>query len=112
MDPDTMQVSIASPYPGTEFYEYCKKNGYLKTGNMLSASGHQLCNIEYPDLPAEEIILWTEKFYKQFYFRPRVILKIVKKMLQDPAERNRRLREGLQFFKTMRSRRKYAQKSC
>ncbi|GJQ50015.1 MAG: hopanoid biosynthesis associated radical SAM protein HpnJ [Candidatus Kuenenia stuttgartiensis] len=112
MDPDTMQVSIASPYPGTEFYDYCEKNGYLKTGTMLSSSGHQLCNIEYPDLPAEEIILWTEKFYKKFYFRPRIILRIVKKMLQDPVERKRRLREGRQFFKTMRSRRKYTKKSC
>tara|TARA_Y100000310_G_scaffold295590_1_gene327107 strand:- start:757 stop:2220 length:1464 start_codon:yes stop_codon:yes gene_type:complete len=32
-DPSFLQVSYATPYPGTSFYEYCKKNNLLATNN-------------------------------------------------------------------------------
>ncbi|NMX21166.1 B12-binding domain-containing radical SAM protein, partial [ANME-1 cluster archaeon GoMg4] len=27
--PDILQVAVASPFPGTEFYEWCRENEYL-----------------------------------------------------------------------------------
>jgi radical SAM superfamily enzyme YgiQ (UPF0313 family) len=49
--PDILQVSVASPFPGTEFYSYCKGNGYLLTddpNNYLDRQGHQKAVISYP----------------------------------------------------------------
>ena len=40
---DIPQVSVASPFPGTEFYDWCKENGDLLTegleGGVLIALG-------------------------------------------------------------------------
>ncbi len=42
LDNETIQVSIAHPYPGTEFYDYAKKNNLISIGNMTDEVGHQL----------------------------------------------------------------------
>ena len=34
LDNETIQVSIAHPYPGTEFYDYARKNDLFSIGNM------------------------------------------------------------------------------
>jgi hypothetical protein len=43
--------------------------------------------------------------YRKFYFRPKVILPIVREMLGDPQMLRRRLREGAEFFSYLRERR-------
>ena len=45
LDCETIQVSIAHPYPGTEFYDFVERNGYLTKETMTDAEGHQLPNI-------------------------------------------------------------------
>ncbi|MCX6624275.1 MAG: hopanoid biosynthesis associated radical SAM protein HpnJ, partial [Acidobacteria bacterium] len=72
MDTETIQVSIAHPYPGTEFYDYVKKNNLITLDSMTDESGHQLPNIIYPGLDRAELVEWVEKFYGEYYFRPRV----------------------------------------
>ncbi len=45
--PEVLQVSVASPFPGTEFYEWCKEGGYLLTDDpneYLDDQGHQKGN--------------------------------------------------------------------
>ena len=42
--PELLQVSVASPFPGTEFYEWARANGYLVTDDpneYLDEQGHQ-----------------------------------------------------------------------
>ena len=48
LDTETIQVSIAHPYPGTEFYDYVKKNNLITIDSMTDETGHQLPNIIYP----------------------------------------------------------------
>ena len=38
LDVDTIQVSIAHPYPGTEFYDHVKKNGLITIDSMTDES--------------------------------------------------------------------------
>jgi radical SAM superfamily enzyme YgiQ (UPF0313 family) len=106
VDPDTIQVSLASPYPGTEMYEWCKKNGYLVENNLVSGSGYQKCSVNYPEMSSEEIYNSLAKFYRRFYFRPRFMAKTVWKMMRDWEEMKRRLREGYQFFQFIARRNK------
>jgi hopanoid biosynthesis associated radical SAM protein HpnJ len=105
MNPETIQVSLASPYPGTHFYDYVRDNGFLVEDVYNDASGYQRCTVGYPGLSAEEIFDAVERFYRKYYFRPRYFLKAVKKMARSADERKRMLREAGEFLSTMRKRR-------
>ena len=63
LDTETIQVSIAHPYPGTEFYDYVKNNGLITIDSMTDETGHQLPNIIYPGLDRGELVEWVERFY-------------------------------------------------
>ena len=39
LDTETIQVSIAHPYPGTEFYDYVKKNDLITIDSMTDEIG-------------------------------------------------------------------------
>ncbi len=108
MDCETIQVSLASPYPGTELFEYVTANGFLAVDPMLDKAGYQKCTITYPGLSNDEIYQAVERFYRNFYFRPRYIFKAVRKMISSPEECKRLLKEGKQFLSTMRARRAQA----
>ena len=108
MNPETIQVSLASPYPGTAFYDYAVDNGYIRPEDLVDETGYQKCVINYPNLPGEEIFAAVEKFYTSYYLRPRYIFKAVKKMARDSDERKRMWQEGKDFFRTMRTRRQIA----
>lgn len=112
MDPETIQVSLASPYPGTAFYDHALENGFIKPEDMVDETGYQKCVINYPNLSGEEIFSTVEKFYTSYYLRPRYIFKAVKKMARDSDERKRMWQEGKDFFRTMRTRRQMAPKSA
>ncbi len=105
IDPDTIQVSIATPYPGTELYEEAKRNGWLVSEDVVS-DGIQIPALEYENLSKEEIFLAVERFYNRFYFRPKPILRIIKTMITDLDMCKRRLREAKEFFSFMRERKK------
>jgi radical SAM superfamily enzyme YgiQ (UPF0313 family) len=105
MDCETIQVSLASPYPGTELFDYVTANGYLAVDPLLDEAGYQKCTVQYPNLSADEIYQSVERFYRSFYFRPRYIFKSVRKMLTSAEECKRLLKEGRQFLSTMRQRR-------
>ncbi len=89
LDCDTIQVSIATPFPGTELYEYCQKRGYLKKAPLVDQSGYQMPTISYPRLSAQEIKEAVEKFHLRYYFRPSYIFKTVKTALLNPREMKR-----------------------
>ncbi|MFQ5957396.1 MAG: hopanoid biosynthesis associated radical SAM protein HpnJ [Candidatus Brocadiales bacterium] len=105
LNPDTIQVSLASPYPGTELYEVCRDKGYLVEDNLVSSRGYQKCGVQYPGMSSMEIYSAVERFYKKFYYRPRFIGKTLMKMLFNKQERKRILKEG-EEFKEFLSRRK------
>jgi hopanoid biosynthesis associated radical SAM protein HpnJ len=105
LDLDTIQVSLAAPYPGTELYAQAQANGWLKTAGLIDTQGFQEASLEYPDLGSEEIFRAIDEFYRRFYLRPRPILRIAGEMARDRAECARRLREGYEFFRFLAQRR-------
>jgi len=74
--PDILQVSVASPFPGTEFYRWAKTNGYLITDDpneYLDEQGHQKSVVSYPWLSAQEIVETVDDILKKYYLSPRYI---------------------------------------
>jgi hopanoid biosynthesis associated radical SAM protein HpnJ len=106
INPHTIQVSLAAPYPGTTLYKQAVANGWLQENdsvNLVNERGVQLAAISYPHLSKEEIYHSMEVFYKRFYFRPSKIWEIVKEMLKSWDMLKRRLREGVEFFSFLRA---------
>jgi len=102
INPHTIQVSLAAPYPGTTLYRQAVENGWLQENdavNLVNDQGVQLAAISYPHLSKEEIFHSMEIFYRRFYFRPSKIWEIVKEMLASWDMMKRRLREGVEFFR-------------
>ena len=105
IDPHTIQVSLAAPYPGTFLFKQATENGWFDgTDHLLTDGGNQIAQLSYPHLPAAVIFDKVEEFYKRFYFRPSKIWSIVSEMLRDWGMMKRRLREGVEFFDFLRRR--------
>ncbi len=107
LDTETIQVSIAHPYPGTEFYDYAQKNGLISIEAMTDEVGHQLPTVIYPGLDRAELMEWVERFYGEYFFRPRVIWRIVRKAIFDTHERRRLTKEAREYMALRAKRRKY-----
>jgi radical SAM superfamily enzyme YgiQ (UPF0313 family) len=106
VNPRTLQVSLAAPYPGTFLYDQAKKNGWFAEDiDLLTDGGTQIAPLNYPHLPHGEIFDSVEDFYKRFYFRPSKIAEIVSEMVTSRDMLIRRLREGVEFFHFLRARR-------
>ncbi|HTL22083.1 MAG TPA: hopanoid biosynthesis associated radical SAM protein HpnJ [Steroidobacteraceae bacterium] len=107
INPHTIQVSLAAPYPGTFLYRQAKENGWLyqEESELLTQHGTQIAALNYPHLSHGEIFEAVEDFYRKFYFRPSKIASIVAEMFTSPEIMKRRLSEGVEFFHFLRSRR-------
>jgi hopanoid biosynthesis associated radical SAM protein HpnJ len=109
INPHTIQVSLAAPYPGTFLYRQAKENGWLYEGaELIDDDGVQIAPLHYPHLSHTQIFSSVEEFYKSFYFRPSKIASIVAEMVASPQMMKRRLREGVEFFQFLRARRGHA----
>ncbi len=111
INPHTMQVSLAAPYPGTFLYDQAVANGWLDIANaeLIDDRGVQIAPLHFPGvLTHTEIFDSVEAFYKRFYFRAPKIASIVGEMVRSPQMMKRRLREGVEFFAFLRERNKAA----
>jgi hopanoid biosynthesis associated radical SAM protein HpnJ len=106
INPHTIQVSLAAPYPGTYLYDQAVQNGWLDAehAELVDEHGIQIAPLHYPDLSHQEIFDSVETFYKKFYFRAGKIASIVGEMVVSPDMMKRRLREGVEFFQFLKDR--------
>ena len=106
INPHTMQVSLAAPYPGTFLHKQATENGWLdeKNAELIDEHGIQIAPLTYPHLSHTEIFDSVEVFYRKFYFRAPKIASIVGEMVRSPQMMRRRLREGVEFFHFLKER--------
>src|SRR3989344_3778235 len=74
---DTMGFFVASPYPGTEFYETAKARGYFRKDiewKDFTLVSNNLPPLNLPGLPAERILYWQKRAFREYYLRPRYVL--------------------------------------
>jgi hopanoid biosynthesis associated radical SAM protein HpnJ len=111
INPHTIQVSLAAPYPGTFLFSQAVENGWLDEthAELVNNDGVQIAPLHYPHLSHSEIFESVEQFYRRFYFRSGKIASIVNEMVRSPEMMKRRLREGVEFFQFLRERRQTAQ---
>jgi hopanoid biosynthesis associated radical SAM protein HpnJ len=108
LDVETIQVSVAHAYPGTELYDYAVKNGFMVGDNkMVDEGGHQLAHIQYPGLPADDILEAVHRFYDEYYFRPKAAFRILRKAAFNSVDRKRLYKEAKTFLKVRAMRHKW-----
>src|SRR5215475_3573978 len=106
VNPHTIQISLAAPYPGTFLHKQALENGWLidENADLLTDSGMQVASLSYPHLSHTEIFRSVDDFYKRFYFRAPKIAAIAGEMVRSPEMLRRRMREGVEFFRFLRER--------
>ncbi|MBI4635926.1 MAG: hopanoid biosynthesis associated radical SAM protein HpnJ [Candidatus Rokubacteria bacterium] len=105
IDPDTLQVSLAAPYPGTALHREALARGWLERESLVDGGGVQASVLGYPHLSRTEIFASVGEFYRRFYFRPRKIFAIAGEMVRDASVMRRRLGEGIEFLSFLARRR-------
>jgi hopanoid biosynthesis associated radical SAM protein HpnJ len=106
VNPHTVQVSIAAPYPGTALYRQAQEEGWLSPddASLVDEHGVQTAALSYPGLNRTEIFDSVDTFYRKFYFRAGKIAEISAEMIRDTDVMKRRLREGVEFVSFLRKR--------
>ena len=106
INPHTIQVSLAAPYPGTELHRQAVEHGWLDLthAELTDDRGVQIAPLHYPHLSHTEIFDSLETFYRRFYFRRRKIASLLAEMIKSPQMMRRRVREGVEFFQFLRER--------
>ena len=113
LDVETIQVSVAHAYPGTELYDYMTKNGFMISGaKMVDEGGHQLVQMQYPELPGDDIMAAVHRFYDEYYFRPKAVVRILKKAVFSSLERKRLYKEAKAFLKLRAARNKMVKRNA
>jgi radical SAM superfamily enzyme YgiQ (UPF0313 family) len=102
LNPDTAQFFPLMVYPGTEAYEWAKKNGYLLTedySKWLTADGRHRTVISLPGLSSEEIVKACDQARREFYLRSSYLLYKIKQSLLHPEEAKRNIKSAKTFLK-------------
>jgi hopanoid biosynthesis associated radical SAM protein HpnJ len=104
VNPHSIQVSVAAPYPGTELYAQALERGWLPPDgedgvSLVSDQGTQLVALSYPHLGHTEILDSVDLFYKRFYFRAGKLAEMTAELARRPEMVARRLREGTEFVR-------------
>jgi radical SAM superfamily enzyme YgiQ (UPF0313 family) len=102
LGPDTVQFYPIMVYPGTEAYEWAKKNNFLVTEDFskwLTTDGLHNCVVCRPDLSNTDLLKLSDEARKSFYLRPSYIGYKVKQMIANPSEIRRTLKSLKIFYK-------------
>ena len=81
LDLDMASFSIVTPYPGTELYEYCKKNNLLKTDNIEKYNTDITQPVfAHDNITAKKLGSFYVLARRKFYIRPRYFMKVLNNM--------------------------------
>ena len=105
--PYLLQVAVATPMPGTAFYNWCKENKYLLTENLeesIDNAGFQKCIISYPLLHKNDIESYVDKALREYYLSPSYALIALKNVLSKEGfhELSIMAKSGKIFFDYLR----------
>jgi anaerobic magnesium-protoporphyrin IX monomethyl ester cyclase len=81
-DPDFLQVSLLTPYPGTELHRLASENGWIRTEDWSRYSFLNHAVLENPAFSPEEVRDLHQRFLRRFYYRPRTAMKLLRLLLR------------------------------
>lgn len=95
LNPDTAQFYPLMVYPGTEAFNWAQDNGYLLTedySKWLTEDGLHATVLERPELSSKYLVDFCDRARREFYLRPRYILRKGLQSLLSFSELKRNLK--------------------
>ena len=68
-------ISVCTPFPHTEFHKIAKKEGWMTGKDYMPLDPIRSAQISYPHLTNKDLTEIVRNAYKEFYFRPKYLLK-------------------------------------
>ncbi|MEE8483384.1 MAG: radical SAM protein [Nitrospinota bacterium] len=104
---DTIQVSGICVYPGTEMYEWAKREGYLIPKDWrkwVDENYEQVTLLDYPQMSKREIDEAIDTGLKEFYLRPGQMFSMLKniKSIDDVKRKLYGLKSFVDYFSPKR----------
>jgi radical SAM superfamily enzyme YgiQ (UPF0313 family) len=79
LDPDIAQYNVCTPYPGTQMYRWAKENGYLVSEEWGDFELSTFM-MKLPTCKDQDVYRYYKNAHKQFYMRPKMILRRLHKV--------------------------------
>lgn len=96
---DIALFHVAAPYPGTPFFfEVVEKKWFRPGTRWEQVDMDKGTVLDYPDLPAERLLYWQKRAFREWAFRPKPMLTYLKMLLSDPSTFRTALNVGLQHL--------------
>ena len=97
LNPDTAQFYPIMVYPGTSDYAWFEQQGWIVTHDFrkwLTEDGLHSSVVSNPDLTYEELVAFCDRARREFYVRPRYIIRKLGQSLLNPSEAKRNIKGG------------------
>jgi len=98
LDVDYVLFSIANPFPGTEFHDAAKANGWLAYGKYVPVDPAKNAIISYPHLSRERLEELVARAYRRHYLSPGALWRELKKT-KGPSDFASKFATGVRFIK-------------
>jgi anaerobic magnesium-protoporphyrin IX monomethyl ester cyclase len=96
---DIALFHVAAPYPGTPFFFEVVKNNWFRPGTRWEQVDMDKGTVlDYPNLPAERLLYWQKRAFREWAFRPGPLLTYMKMLLYDWSTMKSALSVGMQHL--------------
>ena len=96
---DIALFHVAAPYPGTPFFFEVVENGWFRPGTRWEQVDMDKGTVlDYPGLPAERLLYWQKRAFREWAFRPGPIFTYLKMLVSDTSTLKSAVSVGLQHL--------------
>ena len=96
---DIALFHVAAPYPGTPFFFEVVENNWFRQGTRWEQVDMDKGTVlDYPDLPAERLLYWQQRAFREWAFRPGPMFTYLKMLFSDTSTFKTALDVGLQHL--------------
>jgi radical SAM superfamily enzyme YgiQ (UPF0313 family) len=96
---DIALFHVAAPYPGTPFFFEVVREGWFRPGTRWEQVDMDKGTVlDYPGLPAERLLYWQKRAWREWAFRPGPIMTYLKMLLSDLSTLRTALDVGVQHL--------------
>jgi anaerobic magnesium-protoporphyrin IX monomethyl ester cyclase len=96
---DIALFHVAAPYPGTPFFFEVVKEGWFRAGTRWEQVDMDKGTVlDYPGLPAERLLYWQKRAFREWAFRPGPIFTYLKMLTYDLSTLKSAINVGLQHL--------------
>lgn len=96
---DIALFHIAAPYPGTPFFFEVMRNKWFRPDTRWEqVDMDKETVLDYPDLPAERLMYWQRRAFREWAFRPRPVMTYLKMLFSDRETFRSAMKVGLEHL--------------